>query len=263
MECTSGMQDVIKYSTSEGEGGGRRCGGCSIIDVRLWIPLHPSPFLSRMQFISLDLIFLWAAPNVRPLFKRTILFASCWTTGWNWDEELERFEVLKFDFLVCWINTFYTMIIVRFGGRYLNWQEKKNWKGIILMNNGEEFAGLEEWFNIMGGDRRARVSLSCVIQERYEDRGGDKVESGSGNRRLLWNEKEYRRVSANWRLICSREGIHLRPRSARTGFGRSPRVCRGRIPLCPPSLMFSLSLYLSVINGRPTVDTWYPLFLYC
>lgn len=158
MECTSGMQDVIKYSTSEGEGGGRRCGGCSIIDVRLWIPLHPSPFLSRMQFISLDLIFLWAAPNVRPLFKRTILFASCWTTGWNWDEELERFEVLKFDFLVCWINTFYTMIIVRFGGRYLNWQEKKNWKGIILMNNGEEFAGLEERFNIMGGSSSTSVS---------------------------------------------------------------------------------------------------------
>lgn len=137
-------------------------------------------------------------------------------------------------------------------------EEKSEGNNFNKYWRGEEFAGLEERFNIMGG---ARVSLSCVIQERYEDRGGDKVESGSGNRRLLWNENEYRRVSANWRLICSREGIHLRPRSARTGFGRSPRVCRGRIPLCPPSLMFSVWLMAGPLLTRGTryfciVNAW-------
>lgn len=38
-------------------------------------------------------------------------------------------------------------------------------------------------------DPRARVPLSCLIQERYEDRGGDKVDSGTGNRRLLWKRE--------------------------------------------------------------------------
>lgn len=54
----------------------------------------------------------------------------------------------------------------------------------------EKFAGLNimgERFNIMGGSSRARVALSCVIQERYEDRGGDKVDSGTGNRRVSAN----------------------------------------------------------------------------
>lgn len=33
------------------------------------------------------------------------------------------------------------------------------------------------------------MPLSCLIQERYEDRGGDKVDSGTGNRRLLWKRE--------------------------------------------------------------------------